>query len=330
MSEVLKKAYISGTGFYVPDKVLTNADLEKMVDTSDEWITTRTGIKERRIAEKDVTSSMIGAKAAEKALKNAKITPEEIDLIIGATITPDMVFPSTAALIQTEIGAKNAACFDLEAACSGFIYSLMVAKQFIATGEYKNILVVGTEVLSKITDWDDRNTCVLFGDGAGAAVISESNTESEIIANYLGADGSYKELLYMPGGGSLYPATEETVKNRLHYIKMRGNETYKVAVTKMTEAAEIVLEKAGIKKSDVAFLIPHQANVRIIQSVQKRLDLKDEQVIINLDKYGNTSGATIPIALAEAVEQGRIKRGDILVFVAFGGGLTWGASVIRW
>ncbi len=325
-----KKSYISGTGYYVPQKVLTNVDLEKMVDTSDEWITTRTGIKERRIASKDETASTMGAEAARKALKNAGITAKEIDLILTATITPDMVFPATSALIQNIIGAKNAGILDIEAACSGFIYGITIANQFIKTGEYRNILVIASEVLSRITDWEDRSTCVLFGDAAGAAVVSESTSESEIIATYLGGDGFYKELLYMPAGGSLYPASEETLKNRMHYIKMKGNETFKLAVTKMCESAEIAIKKAGISSKDISLLIPHQANLRIIQAVQKRLNLTDDKVFVNLQRYGNTSAATIPVALAEAVESGKIKRGDIVVLVAFGGGFTWGSAVIRW
>ncbi len=327
----MKKAKIKGTGFYVPEKVLTNADLEKMVDTSDEWIITRTGIKERRIAGENETSATMGVEAAKKAMKMAGVKGEEIDLIITATITPDMVFPATSALIQTEIGAVNAGVFDIEAACSGFIYGLAIANQFIKTGEYKNILVIASETLSRITDWEDRSTCVLFGDGAGAAVVSEDETgESEIIATYLGGNGSYKDLLYLPAGGSLMPATEETVKKKLHYIKMLGSETFKVAVTKMSESALKVLEKSGIDQSEVSLLIPHQANLRIIRALQKRLSLPDEKVYVNLDKYGNTSAATIPIALAEAVEKGLIKRGDIILLVAFGGGFTWASAVIKW
>ena len=272
----------------------------------------------------------MGAEAARKALKNAGITAKEIDLILTATITPDMVFPATSALIQNIIGAKNAGILDIEAACSGFIYGITIANQFIKTGEYRNILVIASEVLSRITDWEDRSTCVLFGDAAGAAVVSESTSESEIIATYLGGDGFYKELLYMPAGGSLYPASEETLKNRMHYIKMKGNETFKLAVTKMCESAEIVIKKAGISSEDISLLIPHQANLRIIQAVQKRLNLTDDKVFVNLQRYGNTSAATIPVALAEAVESGKIKRGDIVVLVAFGGGFTWGSAVIRW
>lgn len=326
----LKRAFIKGTGFYVPEKVLTNHDLEKMVDTSDEWITTRTGIKERHIAAENETSSTMGAEAAKMAIKDAGLVPDNIDLIITNTITPDMPFPNTSALIGTILGIKDAGIFDIEAACSGFIYGISIANQYIRTGEYKNILVISSEVLSRVTDWEDRNTCVLFGDAAAAAVVSVSDSESEIISTYLSGDGKYKDLLYMPGGGSLHPATEETVKNRLHYMKMKGNETFKVAVTMMSESALKSLDKAGLKKSEVDLLIPHQANMRIIKMVQKTLDLTDEQMYINLQKYGNTSAATVPLALAEAVREGRIKRGENLVLAAFGGGFTWASAVIKW
>ncbi len=326
----LKKAYIQGTGIYVPEKVLTNHDLEKMVDTNDEWIISRTGIKERHIAAPDETSSTMGAKAAEIAIKDAGLTPDDIDLIITNTVTPDMAFPATSALIGDIIGAKNAGVFDMEAACSGFIYGLSIANQYIRTGEYKNILVISSEVLSRITNWEDRNTCVLFGDAAGAMVISESNDDSEILATHLGGDGAYKDLLFIPGGGSLNPATEETVKNKLHYMQMKGNEVFKVAVTKMSEAAIKILEKANLQKSDVSLLIPHQANIRIIKMVQKILELTDEQLFINLQKYGNTSAVTIPLGIYEALQEGKLKKGDILILAAFGGGFTWASAAIRW
>lgn len=326
----MKKACIRGVGFYAPERVLTNKDLEKMVDTSDEWITTRTGIKERHIAAPGETASVIGAKAARVAIENAGLKPRDIDLIITNTITPDMPFPNTSALIADILDIRHAGVFDIEAACSGFIYGLSIASQYIKTGEYNNVLVVSSEILSRITDWQDRSTCVLFGDGAGAAVVSESRSGSAILATSLGGDGAYRDLLYLPAGGSLHPATEETVKKRMHYMKMEGNATFKVAVTKMCEAAEGILKKAGIKKSEVSLLIPHQANLRIIKMVQKTLELPDEKVLVNLDRYGNTSAATIPIALAEAVSAGRINKGDILVFVAFGGGLTWASAVVRW
>ncbi|MDD5067709.1 MAG: ketoacyl-ACP synthase III [bacterium] len=326
----MKKAYIKGVGFYMPEKILTNKDLEKMVDTSDEWITSRSGIKERHIAAPQETTSTLGARAAKLAIENAHLKPKDIDLIITATISPDMVFPCTAALIADILDIRHAGVFDLEAACSGFIYGLSLANQYIKTGEYKNVLVVGSETLSRITDWQDRSTCVLFGEGAGAAVVSESHTESEIMATCLGGDGVYRDLLYMPAGGSLYPATEETVKKRMHYIKMEGNATFKVAVTKLSEASLNVLKKANLKKSDVDLLIPHQANIRIIKMVQKNLDLPDDKVLVNIHKYGNTSAATVPIALAEAVQEHKIKRGDILVFAAFGGGMTWASAAVKW
>ncbi len=325
------KAFIKGIGHYVPEKVLTNKDLEKMVDTNDEWIRTRTGIVERRIAADNETSSTMGAEAAKKAIEMAKINPEDIDLIITNTITPDMFFPNTSALIQTIIGAKNAGVFDIEAACSGFIYGLAIANQFIKTGEYKNILVVSAEVLSRITDWEDRNTCILFGDGAGAVIVSRSEDESEIVGTYLGGDGAYRDLLYMPGGGSLYPPTEETIKNKLHYMKMKGNETFKVAVTKMSDSAEIILKKTGLKPEDISLVIPHQANIRIMKAVMKRLGLGDsDKLYSNIHKYGNTSAATIPIAFSEAVEEGKIKKGDYILLVAFGGGFTWGSAIIKY
>ncbi|MBN1898304.1 MAG: ketoacyl-ACP synthase III [Spirochaetes bacterium] len=330
MVQHLKHAYIAGTGYYVPKKVLTNKDLEKIVDTSDEWITTRTGIKERRIAAREETTSVIGAKAAKQALKAAGIKADELDLIITATITPDMPFPATSALIQNIIGACKAGVVDIEAACSGYIYAISMANQFIRTGEYKNILIVASEILSRITDWEDRNTCVLFGDAAGAAVIRESQSKSEIIAAYLGGDGAYKDLLYLPGGGSLNPVSKATIDKRLHYIKMKGNETFKVAVTQMSLSAEKVLEKAGMTKKDVSLLVPHQANLRIIQAVQKRLELPDDKVYINVNRYGNTSAATIAVAIAEAVQEGKVKKGDIILFVAFGGGFTWASALIRW
>lgn len=327
---MLKKAYIKGVGFSVPEKILTNHDLEKMVETSDEWITTRTGIKERHIAGVHETASTLGAQASKKAIENAGLKPKDIDMIITATATPDMYFPNTSALIGHILGIKNAGVFDIEAACTGFIYALSIASQYIKTGEYKNILIIGCDLLSRLTDWSDRNTCVLFGDGAGAAVVSESHTSSEILGTCLNGDGQYRDLLYVPAGGSLHPTTEESVKKHHHYIKMAGNATFKVAVTKMSEVALEILKKANLKKSDVDLLIPHQANLRIINMVQRTLELPDEKVFINLEKYGNTSAATIPIALTEAIEQGRIHKGNIIIFAAFGGGFTWGSAALRW
>ncbi len=321
---------ILGTGKYVPERVLTNEDLEKMVDTNDEWITTRTGIKERRIAAEDQASSDLAYEASLKALDAAGITAEEIDLIIVATITPDMFFPSTACILQDKLGAKKAAAFDLSAACSGFIYGLANAVNFIASGIYKYALVVGSECLSKITDYTDRNTCILFGDGAGAVVLGPGEEGKGFLSFELGADGSGGELLKLKGGGSRHPSSQETIDQKMHYIDMNGREVFKFAVKVMNSAAEEALKKAGLDKSDVDLLVPHQANIRIIQSSLNRLQLSEDKCIINLDKYGNVSAASIPIALAEAVEQNKINDGDVVVLVGFGGGLTWGASVLKW
>lgn len=321
---------IIGTGKYVPDRVLTNQDLEQMVDTNDEWISTRTGIKERRIVNAEQASSDLALNAARIALEQAGITAMELDLIIVATITPDMSFPSTACVLQDKLGAKKAAAFDLSAACSGFIYGLANASNFIATGIYKYALVIGAECLSKITDYTDRNTCILFGDGAGAAVLGPVAEGRGFRSFELGADGSGGELLKISGGGSRCPSSPESVEQKQHYIYMAGQEVFKFAVRIMGSAAEEALRKAGIDKSEIDLLVPHQANIRIIQSALNRLDLPEDKCMINLNKYGNVSAASIPIALAEAVEEGRIREGDCIVMVGFGGGLTWGASVLIW
>jgi len=318
-----------GLGKYLPEKILTNAELEKMVDTSDEWITTRTGIKERHIAAKDEATSDLATKAAKEALKAASLKAAELDLIIVATVTPDMPFPSTATIVQAKLGAKNAFCFDISAACAGYIYAITIAQQFIARGTCKNALVIGAETLSRITDWEDRNTCVLFGDGAGAAVLAESKGQG-ILSSYLGSDGTKTDLLKMPGGGSRNPATEQTVKDRLHYIKMEGSELFKIAVTSMADAALMALKNAGLKCADVNWIIPHQANLRIINAVAKRLGFINAQVYLNIEQYGNMSSACVAIALCEAAEQGKIKKGDIVLLDAFGGGLVWGALIIKW
>lgn len=326
----LKSVGILSTGKYVPEKVLTNADLEKMVETNDEWIVTRTGMKERHIAREDEASSDLAYEAALIALKKANLAPEDLDLILVATITPDSAFPSTACILQNRLGAKKAAAFDLSAACSGFIYGLASASNFIATGMYKNALVIGAECLSKITDYTDRNTCILFGDGAGAVVLGEVPKGRGFLSFELGADGSGGELLKLAGGGSRMPSSQSTVDNKQHYIYMAGSEVFKFAVRIMGNAAEEVLRKAGLEKSDIDLLVPHQANIRIIQSAVHRLNLPEEKCMINLHKYGNVSAASIPLALAEADEEGRIKPGDCVVLVGFGGGLTWGATAIRW
>ena len=323
------RATITGLGKYVPPKVLTNKDLEKIVDTNDEWITSRTGIKERHIVEDDVSTSDIAYQAALEALENSGLAAEDIDLIIVATVTPDMSFPATACLIQERIGASKAAAFDLEAGCSGFVYSLSVASQFIETGVYQNALVIGAETLSKITDWEDRGTCVLFGDGAGAAVL-QTTEKGGMLAFDLGADGSGSKSLYLPAGGSLKPSSKQSIEEKEHFIKMEGNQVFKFAVKIMGQASVDVLEKAGLTPEDIDLLVPHQANTRIINAAANRLKLEDDKVFINLPKYGNTSSASIPIALYEARENGLVKNGNTIVLVAFGAGLTWASTVIEW
>lgn len=322
-------AGILGLGAYVPPKKLTNKDLERIVDTTDEWIITRTGIKERRIASDDMASSDLAVEASRAALKDASLKPEDIDLIIAATITPDMLFPSTSCIIQDKIGAVNAAAFDVNAACTGFVVGLVIAQQFVNAGTYKNILVVAAEKLSSIVDWKDRSTCVLFGDGAGACVIGR-RPERKIVSNFIGADGSAGHLLYLPAGGSRLPATEETVKNRMHFLKMEGNEVFKIAVRLMVEAAHKAVSKIGLEPKDIDLLIPHQANIRILNAVAKRVGVGEGKIFMNIEKYGNMSAASTAVALVEASENKRIKEGDDVVLVAFGGGLTYGAVVIKW
>ena len=324
-----KKVGITGLGMYVPKKVLTNEALEKMVDTSDEWITTRTGIKKRRIVKPGTPASTLAVEAAKRALSRAKLKPQDLEVIIVATITPDMQFPATACFVQSKLQAKNAVAFDVSAACSGFIYGLVIAKQFIETGIYKNALVIGVEILTSITDWTDRSTCVLFGDGAGAAVI-QPVASGGIVSTYLGSDGDLTNLLYMPGGGSRHPASNKTIKEKMHFIKMSGGEVFKSAVRVMTDAATRAVCDAHITCEDIKLLIPHQANMRIINSVRKRIGLKEEQVFMNVAKYGNVSAASTIMALCEAVEEKRVKKNDYVVLVAFGAGFTWGSAVIKW
>jgi 3-oxoacyl-[acyl-carrier-protein] synthase-3 len=321
---------ILGTGKYVPERRLTNQELEQMVDTNDEWIVTRTGIRERRIAAPEQATSDLAYEASVRALESAGITADQLDLIIVATITPDMFFPSTACILQEKLGAKKAAAFDLSAACSGFIYGLANATGFIKMGMYRHILVVGAECLSRITDYTDRNTSILFGDGAGAVVLGQVPEGRGFKSFKLGADGAGGELLRICGGGSRLPSSEQTVTDRRHYIEMNGRDVFKFAVRIMGSAAEEALSMAGLGKADIDLLVPHQANIRIIQSALERLDLTEDKVMINLDRYGNVSAASIPLALAEAAEEGRIKEGDCVVLVGFGGGLTWGASVLIW
>jgi 3-oxoacyl-[acyl-carrier-protein] synthase III len=321
---------IIGTGSYLPERVLSNADLERMVDTSDDWITTRTGIKERRMAADDESTSDLAAKAAESALENAGIGADEVDLIIVATVTPDMFFPSTACFVQQKIGARNAACFDVSAACAGFLYALEIAQQFITSHTYDTVLVIGAEKLSSIVDWTDRNTCVLFGDGAGAAVLRHRGGAHGVISTFMASDGMLSDILYIPGGGSKFPTTKENLDARLNCIKMSGKETYKHAVISMLDAAHKVLADANLDPEDLACIIPHQANLRIIEAISQRFGVPIERFVVNLDKYGNTSAAAVAIALDEANRTGRMKVGDYVLLVVFGGGLTWAASVIQW
>lgn len=321
---------IIGTGSYVPEKILTNAALEKLVDTTDEWIVTRTGIKERHIAAPGEATSDLATKAALAAMKNAGVTAEEIDMIIVGTITADMTFPNTACLVQKHIGAKRAICFDLSAACSGFLYGLEIAHQFISNRSCNTVLVIGAEKLSGIVDWTDRNTCVLFGDGAGAAILRHRPGSHGIIHTTMGADGNFGEILHMPGGGSRTPVTKENIDERLNTIKMSGKDVYKQAVTAMVGAANNALETAGLQTKDLACVIPHQANMRIIEAIGSRLGIGADRVFVNLERFGNTSAAAVAIALDEANRTGRMKQGDYILLVVFGGGLTWASSVIEW
>ncbi len=324
-----KKAGIIGLGMYVPENILTNKELEKMVDTTDEWIVTRTGIKERHIARSDEATSDMAVNAAREALKDARLDPEDIDLIIVATITPDMFFPATACVVQAKLGARQVPAFDISVACSGFIYGLAIASQFISSGTYKHALIIAAEKLSAITDWNDRSTCVLFGDGAGAAVLS-SVEEGGILSISLGANGHQGDLIKLPAGGSRIPATKESIEGGLHFIKMNGSELFKHAVKIMADAALSATAPLGLKAEDIKLVIPHQANERILNAAAKRMGLKKDQIYLNLDKYGNMSAASSAVALAEAVKKGLIKKGDKIVLDAFGGGLTWGAMVIEW
>ncbi|MCT4585050.1 MAG: ketoacyl-ACP synthase III [Peptostreptococcaceae bacterium] len=326
----LKSAGIIGIGSYLPEKIMTNKDLEQIVDTNDEWIRTRTGIEKRRIATTQEATSDLSLEASKKALESANIQAEDLDLVIVATITPDMSFPSTACIVQDKLGAKNAGAFDLTAACSGFIYGISIAKQFVEAGVYKNILVVGAETMTKILDWKDRNTCVLFGDGAGAVVISTVEEDEGIKNVTLGSDGSGGSVLNKPAGGSRMPVTHEALENRMNYLKMDGSEVFKFAVRKMAAETKKVLEEANVDIEDIDMIIPHQANIRIIEGAAKRLKVGLDKMHINLNEYGNMSAASIPVALDEAYRKGKIKKKDKIVLVGFGAGLTWGASYIKW
>lgn len=328
--EKLRRLKIVSTGSAVPEKVLTNFDLEKIVDTSDEWIQARTGIRERRIADEDTATSDLVIEAARRAMKDAGLGPKDLDAIIVGTVTPDMLFPSTACFVQKGLGINQIPAFDVSAACSGFLYALAIADGLIANRTYEVILLAGAETLSKILDWTDRSTCVLFGDGAGASVVAASETEAGLLSMHLGADGSLGDLLKQPGGGSRFPASHETIENRLHYVKMKGNDVFKYAVRAMEDCALKALREADLTSRDVDILIPHQANLRIIKATAKRLGIPMDKVYVNIDRYGNISAGSIPIALDEACRAGRVREGDIVLLDAFGGGFTWGAAVLRW
>jgi 3-oxoacyl-[acyl-carrier-protein] synthase III len=329
MSEIL--VTIAGTGSYVPERILTNAELSEMVDTTDEWIFSRTGIRERRIAAEGEFTSHLATNAARKALEQAEMAAEDIELIIVATITPDTLTPATACYVQRNLGAHRAVAFDISAACSGFLYAMKIAKRLISDGAFKNALIIGAEKLSAFVNWEDRSTCVLFGDGAGAAVLRHAKPgEGEVIATEMGTDGNQTHLLNIPGGGSACPITTNNVSDHLSTLSMLGKEVFKHAVTRMKEAAEKVIERANLKPEDIVCVIPHQANLRIIDAIADRLAVPNERVFVNLDKYGNTSAAAVAIALDEASRTGKFKRGDHIVLVVFGAGLTWAAAAIRW
>jgi 3-oxoacyl-[acyl-carrier-protein] synthase-3 len=325
-----RKIKIVGMGSYLPEKVLTNADLEKMVDTSDEWIVTRTGIKERRIASDDQATSDLGIEAGRLALEDAGLTVNDIDLILVATNTTDTPFPSTACWIQKGLKADHVPAFDIAAGCTAFIYGMIIAESLILSDTNRRILLLGPEMLSRVTNWKDRNTCVLFGDGAGAFVLEESFDDSGMLSSFWGADGNLGDLLSLPGGGSRIPTSHETIDQDLHYLHMKGNEVFKHAVKRMGEAAVESLKKAGLSKEDVDYLIPHQANTRIIDATGRRLGLPPEKVFVNIHKYGNMSVATIPVGLDELYQEGKLKKGNIIVMDAFGAGFTWAALVYRW
>ena len=330
MSEKELRAAIVGTGSYLPEKVVTNFDLEKMVDTSDEWIFTRTGIRERRIVSDSETTSTMAVEASRRAMEAAGITPAEISLIIIATVTPDYPFPSTAALVQDEIGASNAGGFDLQAACAGFVYGTILGARLIEADSSQIVLVIGAEVLTRITDFTDRSSCILFGDGAGAAILRACKDGRGIMASEFGVDGSGGDFMKLPAGGSAMPATEKTVREGMHYMKVRGRETFRFAVVKMADLVRSTIAKSGLTMDDVKLIVPHQVNSRILQAAANRLNIDMERIYINIDHFGNTSAASVPIALDEAVKTGKIERGDVIVMVAFGGGLSWSSAVVRW
>ena len=325
------RAKISALGTYVPPRLLTNADLEKMVDTTNDWIMTRVGIRERHIVDKGVATSDLAVEAAKKALAQRGLTPTDIEAIIVGTVTPDMFFPSTACIVQNKLGAKGAWGFDLSGACSAFLYSLQTGAQFIATGTHKRVMVIGSDVMSSIIDYTDRATCVIFGDGAGAAILEPAEDDSVGLIDFIHeVDGSGGQFLYMPGGGSLNPSSKETVEKKMHYVHQDGQQVFKFAVRKQTEACEKLLERNGLKASDIDAFIPHQANLRIISATADRLGLRPEAVIVNIDRYGNTTAGTIPLAMSTAIEQGKLKKGSLVMLASVGAGFTIGATLLRW
>ncbi len=325
------RAKISGIAGYVPPQVMTNADLEKIVDTNDEWIRTRTGIRERHVAEKGVATSHMATEAAKKVLAQRGISAEEIDLIVVASVTPDMLFPATACLVQDRLGAKNAWGFDLSAACSGFVYALTVCAQFVGAGTARKALAIGSDKMTSILNYEDRATCVLFGDGAGAALVEPTAEDEDGILDFINdVDGSGGCFLYMPAGGSLNPPSHETVEKKMHFVHQEGQQVFKYAVRRMAEVSNALLERNGFSAADLSLLVPHQANLRIIKATQERLGLDDAKVMINIDRYGNTTAGTIPLGLMDALEQGRLKKGDLVLLVAVGAGYTTGGMLLRW
>ncbi len=330
MSLPSRSAIISGTGRSVPARVVTNQDLEKIVDTSDEWITTRTGIRERHVARSDEFMSTFATEACRQALESAGVDAQDVDLVICATVTPDTPIPATSCTIQHTLKCRNAAAFDMQAGCSGFIYAQSVAKQFLLTTRFRHVLVVGAELLSKYLDWKDRSTCVIFADGAGAVLMSVGEPPRGVLASAMHTDGGMADYIIVEGGGSKYPASEETVRKGLHFIRMKGNETFKIAVRSLEDVSREVLAMAGLAPDDVTWFIPHQANRRIIDAVGQRLGIPEERCFVNIEKFGNTSAASVPIALDEAARAGKLQRGDVILMAAFGAGLTWAASVVRW
>ncbi len=324
-------AKITGVSGYVPPKVMSNADFEKIVDTNDEWIRTRTGIRERHVVEKGKASSHLATEAAKVLLAQTRTNPGDIDLIIVASVTPDMFFPATACLVQCRIGAKRAWGFDLSAACSGFSYALTVGAQFVGAGTHKKVMVIGSDTMTTILDYQDRSTCVLFGDGAGAVLLEPATGPNEGILDFEhDVDGSGGEFLYMPGGGSLHPSTKETVEKRMHYVHQEGSQVFKYAVRRMADMSAHLLERNGFTKQDLVLLVPHQANLRIIRATQERLGVEDSKVLVNIDKYGNTTAGTIPLGLCDAVKQGRLRKGDLVLIVTVGAGYTTGGLLLRW